>query len=422
MKRRFRLGFFGFLTIDHRAVEAYLNCMADGGWALAQVWLGLVARFRRTDRTDLRYYVSVSDPLLEDNPEYKRQCGACGWEKFGYVRYMNLYRSLPGRETVPIHPDRRKKAGRDCANVVRWCSVCAIVMVALVVLQITRYLLIGGPTVASLLRLSAASSTVALVLLFLPFVLGGGAVYLYFSARRAVQWRLAAGREMAYPTPKLWAARLRSLLTFLVYLASGLLGSSLLIDLMALPTAKPLVALGVATVLAFAILVALGKNQGRQPRRVKLWRCAVVAGYLLLAVLGRSVFAPNFDALRADSAAQLPVLEERYDRLECYSTLVMSYARGSMDWEEQGKPHPPAIVAEYYDCRTERMAENMASALWNWNMSPVAGERNVWESRKNGRYDILSCRENTVRMASLPDWESLSVLREELKAWVALNE
>ena len=392
--------------------------MAGEGWALAQVWLGLVARFRRTDRTDLHYYVSVSDPLREDNDDYRRRCTDCGWEKFGYVRYMNLYRSLPGKQTTAIHPDRVGKMERDCGNVARWCVTCSVILALLVVLQVTRYLLIGGPTVASLLRLSAASGTAALVLLFLPFLLAGGAVYLFFSTRRLVQWRGAAGRDEPYPTPRLWAARLRGVMTLLVYLIVAALVASVFIDLVALPTAKPLFVFGAATVLAFAIVVALGRHRGRQPRRVKLWRCAGIAAFLLLAALGRGVFAPTFDAIRADTAAHLPTFEARYDRLECYSTLVMSYARGSFARPQGEKPKRPAVVAEYYNCRTERMADNMARALWSWDMSPMAGEDNVWESYRNGRYDVLSRRGDVVRMASLPDREEAAQLRAELVAWV----
>lgn len=421
MKRRTRFGFFGFLTMDCRAVEAYLDRMAGEGWALAQVWLGLVARFRRTDRTDLHYYVSVADPLREDDPVYKSRCTDCGWEKFGYVRYMNLYRSLPGKQTTPIHPDRMGKMDRDCGNVARWCVTCAVALALLVVLQVTRYLLIGVPTVATLLRLSAASGTAALILLFLPFALAGGAVYLFFSTRRLVQWRLAAQRDEPYPTPRLWAARLRSLLTLLIYLASASLVISFFIDLVALPTGKPLLVLGAATGLAFAVIVAMGRHRGRQPRRVKLWRCTGIAAFLLLAALGRGAFAPAFDAIRADSAAHLPTLEEKYDRMECYSTLVLSYARGSFDRPRDGKPRRPAVVVEYYDCHNERMADNMARALWSWDMAPMAGQTDVWEGRKNGRYDVLSRRGDIVRMISLPDLPSHASLREELLAWVILQ-
>lgn len=422
MKRRTKISFFGFLTIDHRTVQAYLDRMAGEGWALSQVWLGLIARFRRTDRADLRYYVSVADPLREDSAEYKRRCTDCGWEKFGYVRYMNLYRSLPGKQTTAIHPDRVGKLNRDCGNVARWCVTCAVVIAALVLLQLTRYLLIGVPTVATLLRLSAASSTAALVLLFLPGVLVGGGVYLFFSTRRLVQWRLAVGRDEPYPTPKLWAARLRGVLTVLLYLASAALGVSLFIDLVALPTAKPLFVLGAATVLAAAIVVALGKQRGRQPRRVKLWRCAAIGGFLLLTALGRGQFATHFNAQRADTAAHLPAFEQRYDRLECYSTLFLSYARGSYEPPRGQQPRKPAVVAEYYDCHTESMADNMARALWSWDMTPMPGQVNVWESYKNGRYDVLTRHGDIVRMVSLPDRAELVDLRAALVNWALAEE
>lgn len=418
MKRRTKFGFFGFLTIDHRAVEQYLDDMAAQGWALAQVWLGLVARFRRTDRADLHYYVSVSDPLREDDPVHQRHCTDCGWEKFGYVRYMNLYRSLPGKRTVSPHSDRVGKARRDRGNVVRWCCTCGAVMLLLAALQLTRYLLIGVPTVASLLRLSAASGTAALLVLYLIPLLVCGSVYLGFSIRRLVQWRETVARDEPYPTPQLRPARLRGVLTLLLYLGVAALVGSFLTDLVALPTIKPLVALGAGTCLATAAVLITGKAWGRQPRRVKLWRCAGVAGFLLVAVLGRSTFAPAFDAHRADTAAHLPAFEVQYDRVECYGTLFMSYARGSYDRPRGEYPRPPAVVAEYYDCYNPQMAGNMARALWSWDMSPMPGQTDAWEGRNNGRYDVLSRRGDIVRMVSMPEADVPPEVREELVAWV----
>ena len=74
MKKRVTFGFFGFLTIDYQAALAYLDAMAAQGWALAEVWLGVVARFRRTDRTDLHYYVDIAEPVPQDTPEYREHC------------------------------------------------------------------------------------------------------------------------------------------------------------------------------------------------------------------------------------------------------------------------------------------------------------------------------------------------------------
>ena len=53
MKKRVTFGFFGFLTIDYQAALAYLDAMAAQGWALAEVWLGVVAR-RIRSRTCIR--------------------------------------------------------------------------------------------------------------------------------------------------------------------------------------------------------------------------------------------------------------------------------------------------------------------------------------------------------------------------------
>ena len=411
-----RFGFFGYLTVDCKAAQAYLDARAAEGWALAEVWLGLVARFRRTDRTDLHYYVDIADPVAEDTPEHRARCREAGWERLYTVRYMNVYRSLPGAKTAPIHPEDAAALRRWRGNVLRWCAVCAAVMAALGALQYARFLLIGLPSVASVLRLSAASGASAFLLAATVPALACGLVYLFVSLRRVFQWRRGAEEGTPFPTPAAPWAKARGILTLLTYLGTALLVLFAAVDLVSVPTVKPVIFLSALTAAAFLVTVCTSGSHMRQPRRVRLWRCAGLAAFVVLVGMGRGAFGPAFDALRASTAAELPVLESRAGTVEAYSSLFLSYARA--DYPAAGAD----AVAEYYDCRTPRMARRMAQALWRRDMEPVEGREDAWQGvLDDGRHSWLSLRGDVVRLVSLPEEDGTPQERAALLTW-ALDE
>lgn len=419
MKKRVTFGFFGFLTIDYQAALAYLDAMAAQGWALAEVWLGVVARFRRTDRTDLYYYVDIAEPVPQDTPEYREHCRRAGWERLYTVRYMNIYRSLPGAETVPIQAPDEGTFRRYRADVARWCATCAVFLAVLVTLALTRYLLIGFPTVASLLRLSAASSTAAFLLFATPAALAGGAVYLAASVKRLFQWREAAKAGGWSDAPPLARARLRGTLTIFSYLGVAALAGCFALDLVSMPSAKPLIFL--AAVIGVAVLMTYCSSGAhmRQPKRVRLWRCAALAGFVLALGLGRGLFSPAFSAMRAHVEAQLPALETPYDHMESYGSLFLSYARGTDELAVPAEiPMDRRLIVEQYDCYAPVMAERMARALWNYDMVPMEGRQDVWEGWKDGRYNLLSRRGSRVRLVSVPTASRDRTLTDRLLAWI----
>lgn len=103
MKHKWTL--FCFWTGDFKAVERYLNEQAAKGWELEKV--KKVARWNRTDRTDLIYCVDLANPKDDENDRkrYTDFCGEGGWAYVGFTSQMYIFKSLPGRNAIPIQTD-----------------------------------------------------------------------------------------------------------------------------------------------------------------------------------------------------------------------------------------------------------------------------------------------------------------------------
>lgn len=95
---------FTFSPDIYKGVEQYLNEQAAQGWELEKVGWSF-ARFRATDRTDLRYSVDMVPGRKEGQEEYLDLCREVGWEQVARRGAMVMFASLPGRDPVPIQTD-----------------------------------------------------------------------------------------------------------------------------------------------------------------------------------------------------------------------------------------------------------------------------------------------------------------------------
>lgn len=105
MKRKWT--WFMFWPGDFKAVERYLNRQAAKGWELEKP--GTFARWKRTERNDLRWCVDLAGPKDKKNPgkqeSYRQICAEGGWELAGLFNQMYFFRSMPGRNVVPLQTD-----------------------------------------------------------------------------------------------------------------------------------------------------------------------------------------------------------------------------------------------------------------------------------------------------------------------------
>lgn len=103
MKNR-KYTLFSFSGDVYKGVEQYLNDQAARGWELERVG-SYFARFRATDRTDLKYSVDLVSGKKEEQAEYLELCREAGWDQVGRRGRMAIFASQPGRNPVPVQTD-----------------------------------------------------------------------------------------------------------------------------------------------------------------------------------------------------------------------------------------------------------------------------------------------------------------------------
>lgn len=197
---------FSFLTVDHKEAQAFLDRRAAQGWELVKV-RGPFAKFRRTERKDLTYFLDWSDPKFHEDPDYLQLCADAGWELVQTVGYLNLYASKPGTRPLPIQTDPALEFQRCRKKVLHrmfWGSFPLLLLMAILVLAFL-YLPHRDPG-ALLWEMMSESNLFALLFLLSPLYLPGGAAYLVYLARRLLRWRRAAqaGEPLPGPDPR-WA-------------------------------------------------------------------------------------------------------------------------------------------------------------------------------------------------------------------------
>ncbi len=148
-----------------------------------------------------------------DDPDYLRLCVDAGWMRVARVGNLNLFKSAPGRDPVPIQTDRdieRERFGRIFFGG-RLLWLLALVMVAYLVFEAVLFAEDGfWPH-------DLAFSYIWQMFLFQAAVMAAMAVYLLCLAFywRRVCHSAAAGGEM--PVPSLFWARVRGALIWVLY-------------------------------------------------------------------------------------------------------------------------------------------------------------------------------------------------------------
>ena len=185
---------FRYLVIDHKAAQDWLNKMAAEGWELGHIYLGLFARFRRTERRDLTYFLDWTSAL--EDAEYLQLCSDAGWDFLQNVGYLNFYAAKPCAHPLPIQTDPelefqrfRKKTVRNTLFSVAYLAVLLAVCVWIMLSKTTPSRLLAD-LLTSYSSLVFLGLTAPLIFLFLT-------VYLFLVLR----WSLGCWRALRAGEP-----------------------------------------------------------------------------------------------------------------------------------------------------------------------------------------------------------------------------
>ena len=138
---------FHFATGDFKAVERYLNEQADKGLELERTGL-LFARWKQTERTDLRWCVDLANPKENRDREARREyidfCAEGGWELVTLRGNMFVFRSMPGRNPPPVQTDPELERKNYNKYYVRTTILSAIYILAMIAFYALLFFLAGS--------------------------------------------------------------------------------------------------------------------------------------------------------------------------------------------------------------------------------------------------------------------------------------
>jgi hypothetical protein len=113
VKNRYKWVFWGFFSLDYRAMKTYLEEMAEKGWMLEKIGLQQhLAKFRAIEPQQLKFYVDVfkeGGPLTpektEESEAYRRLCEESGWKFITSYDYLQFFYAEKDSDPVPIQTD-----------------------------------------------------------------------------------------------------------------------------------------------------------------------------------------------------------------------------------------------------------------------------------------------------------------------------
>ena len=206
-----RIRWFHYLTVDAKAAEAYLNRMAQRGWAFQGSLLGF-GKFAPVKGVPPVYWVeprplkrlSDGDTFDRSREAYLTLCADAGWALVQEKGELRIFRSLTGRDPAPLQTDPALDFEANWSRVLRgqqWSALFSAFYFVFLVAFLFR-----DAIWLCLLR----PGTILLLLLFGALVLSHLAYGLYLAHRRR-QCRKALDRGQDLPITSPLGARLRGL-------------------------------------------------------------------------------------------------------------------------------------------------------------------------------------------------------------------
>jgi len=403
---------FSYLLIDHKAAQADLNAMAEQGWELETIWNELpFAKFRRTDRTDLRYFVDWSNTAKPEESEYLQLCRDAGWELVHTQGYCNIYASAPGASPLPIQTDSAVEYQRYRKKILRRIAIVTpIPFLPLIVYWIWMATTFKGlfsfPSPSQLATAFFLSSNALSVFLFsIPLLIPLCLIYAVCMIRQLFVWNRAI-KNSAFPEVNVSAARRRGLITLFIRICALLLLFLLLADY----ALNGIGNLGFPIGLLIGCFIRWGMYEDSRIRRETLKVAAIGVAILVCGLAQTTV--------RDAVPSRLPVgpVFAENTRLE-EADRTDTFLGSKISWEEylSSSKAPNKSSAIYtFTVRTWispalaqlDMADDLSKA------TPVPGLENTWQlpSRWNIEYYLLRRGNTWMKVSYQPDYAEQSPL------------
>ena len=275
-----RIVFWGFFSLDYKAMETYLEQMSAEGWQLERVGK-YTAKFRATEPQDLKYYVDVFKDGGPLNPErdaedYRSLCEESGWNFVTSHDYLQFFSAPRNTDPTPLQTDETIE--QKIVETTLWPRELGGIVMFFVILLMARSQLSGKYAYNNLLTSIGVVGTYVYPLLAVP---------MFFVGVYTLAWILRARHNIKQGLPRkttsLKSARARAFAFHGVVLPLLLLiALALLADAFVMPRIVATALLPVGVGLTFLLFKKRLKQSTTTLRRSK----AIVTVLLIISTLG----------------------------------------------------------------------------------------------------------------------------------------
>lgn len=310
MKNKTKRVFWGFFSLDYKAMGEYLEEMAEKGWMVEKVGQ-YVTKFRAIEPKKIKFYVDVfkeAGPLTpektESSEEYRKLCQESGWTFITSQNYLQFFYAAGDSQPVPIQTDEEieQKIVEHTLlkNELRGVLIFALIAVYILVRNIPlRY--------TNLLSFTGVTSTFLFpVLCLLTAIPAAYSIIWMIKARRNIKngisitkptWKNARRRIMLFYGPT-W-------IILLFYFLSFIIDSFFKPDIMVFVLLGP----GIGAIFGLTIRYLVKNNKIARDSIINYIVVGIIILIIFVQIAGRLVFDWSEDIYVVDTIPEgYPIL------------------------------------------------------------------------------------------------------------------
>ena len=300
--------FWGFLTLDYKAIETYLEEMAQKGWMLEKIgrW---TAKFRAIEPKKPKFYVDVfkeGGPYAPENTkeaeEYRSLCKVSGWNFITSRDYLQFFCAEEGENPTPIQTDDALEQKIVESTLLKTEIVSIIVFIIITIYMMTLYFPNKYKYLLSFIGMAGA--------FLFPLLTVSVVSPVIYSIVRTLKARRNVNRGLPIEKPTLESARKRIIITHGTTLVITIIIALAIIadwyfrpDVVAISLTGPIIGTAIGLILRYFI-----KRKGTDKKDSVLYVTFAILGVLFLSAILNSLLS----GLNIDSVYKNDTIPEGY--------------------------------------------------------------------------------------------------------------
>ena len=340
--RKTKRVFWGFLPLDYKAIETYLEEMAEKGWMLEKVgaW---AAKFRAIEPQKLKFYIDVfkeGGPLAPENTkeaeEYRNLCLESGWSFITSRDYLQFFYAEGDDNLTSIQTDEVLEQKIVESTLWRGQLISVIICTIFAIKAMSLYF---PPRYKFLLSFVGVAGMLLFPLLFISVILPAA-----YDLIRTLRARRNINRGLPIEKPTLEGARKRMMAlhgpTFVigVIIALAIITDSFFRpQVVAMSLAGPIIGMVIGLILRYII-----KRKATDKKDSVLYVTFAILGVLFFSAIAN----PLLSGIGVGSSYKRDIIPEGYPAITM-SDLLEGSQQGTSVYSEFNAGMSPIIPKHY---------------------------------------------------------------------------